>query len=348
MVDYLCREFNLTNAHSLQACLERVCGGLVRFFTGDRIRKLVWNMDGLMEKGQTRPTLATSVFYEGFYAHKLLASLVFQAYDLVEKLLPGAVDDRIVRWFRHDEMTPLQFAVITNDEKLLDIILRYCSSIDGDLAWDIFAINWRLTDVLERKNLPFVQKLSQYLANVYTGRYHDFEQYDGWMDLTIDSGDHRIAEALFPLHFQGHMFSTRHFTMACRNGNLDLVSLFIQTGELNPNQVMDWKRSSAKTLPLLYAVSLGNLNLILTIIDAGATVDENAQVTALKYNHWHVFEYLRSLGDPLPTMDLWPRKMSRTIYHNLRELKVEDGADRQTLPLYDTWKHMSRPALRIL
>jgi hypothetical protein len=92
--------------------------------------------------------------------------------------------------------------------------------------------------------------------------------------------------------------------MACRTGNLDLVSLFIQTGELNPNQVMDLKHSSAKTLPLLYAVRLGNLNLILTIIGAGATVDENAQVTALKYNHWHVFEYLHSLGDPLPTMDL--------------------------------------------
>jgi hypothetical protein len=168
------------------------------------------------------------------------------------------------------------------------------------------------------------------------------------MDLAIDSGNHRIAEALSPLHLEGHMFSARHFTMACRNGNLHLVSSFIRTSKLTRNQDMDLKHSSSETLPLLYAARLGNLNLILTIIGAGATIDEHAQVTAPKYNHQHVFEYLRSLGDPLPTMDLWPRKMSRAMYHNLRELKIENGADRQTLPLYDTWKHMSRPVLQTL
>jgi hypothetical protein len=84
------------------------------------------------------------------------------------------------------------------------------------------------------------------------------------------------------------------------------------------------------------------------IINAGATVDERAQATALKYNRWHVFEYFCGLGDPLPTIDLWPRNMARKIYHDLRELKIADGADRMTLPLYDPWKHMSRRALQLL
>jgi hypothetical protein len=68
----------------------------------------------------------------------------------------------------------------------------------------------------------------------------------------------------------------------------------------------------------------------------------------LAFRHWQVFEYTHSLGIPLPTMDLWPLKVSRKLYHTLQELKIEAGAGRLTLPLYDTWKHMSRQTLRML
>jgi hypothetical protein len=261
-------------------------------------------------------------------------------------------------------MTPLQFAIVSNDEKLFDTTLRCCSGMKfkvdegiGDLSHGIFFMNSALTEAIKRENLYIVRKLVGYLVNFHTtkgSRYTPkgmryIERYDDWMTLAVKAGNHHLAEALIPLRLKGgHVFLCDHFTTACRIGNLDLVSLIIRVAEMELDQEMDMPRHSPETLPLLYAVRWGKLDLILMIINARATVDECAQATALKYKHWHVFEYFRSLGDPLPTMDLWPRNMSRKMYHDLWELKIADGADRMTLPLHDTWKHMSRRALRLL
>jgi hypothetical protein len=218
-------------------------------------------------------------------------------------------------------------------------------------------MNWALTEAIERENLYIVRRLVGYLINFHTtkgSRYTPkgmgcIERYDDWMTLAVDAENHHLAEALIPLRLKGdHVFLCDHFTTACRIGNLDLVSLIIRAAEMDLDQEMDMPRHNLETLPLLYAVRWGKLDLVLMIINARATVDERAQATALKYKHWHVFEYFRNLGDPLPMMDLWPRNLSRKMYHDLRELKTAEGANRMTLPLYNTWKHMFRRSLQPL
>jgi hypothetical protein len=79
--------------------------------------------------------------------YKLLAALVFLSCDLVEELLSDVVNDGdMVTWLNHYSMTPLQFAIISNDEKFFDITLRCCSGMKfkvdggiGDLSHGIFS-----------------------------------------------------------------------------------------------------------------------------------------------------------------------------------------------------------------
>jgi hypothetical protein len=225
--------------------------------------------------------------------YKLLAALVSHSCDLVEKLLPDTVKDGdMVTWLNHYSMTPLQFAIISNDEKLFDITLRCCSGMKfkvdggiGDLFHGIFSMNWALTEAIERENLYIVRRLVGYLINFHTTKGSRYkpkgmrytERYDDWMTLAVKAGNHH-AEALIPLRLKGgHVFLCDHFTTACRIANLDLVSLIIRAAEMDLDQEMDMPRHSPETLPLLYAVSWGKLDLVLMIINAGATVDERAQ-----------------------------------------------------------------------
>jgi hypothetical protein len=163
----------------------------------------------------------------------------------------------------------------------------------------IFCMNWALTEAIERENLYIVRRLVGYLINFHTAKGSRYtpkgmryiERYDDWMTLAVKAGNHHLTEALIPLRLKGgHVFLCDHFTTACRIGNLDLVSLIIRAAEMDLDQEMDMPRHSPETLPLLYAVSWGKLDLVLMIINAGRPWTSVHRQNALKYKHWHVFE----------------------------------------------------------
>jgi hypothetical protein len=254
MVDYICKELNLNE----QACLERVCDGFVCYFTSDRIRKFLWKMDPMMH-------------FDWRDWYKLLAALVSHSCNLVEKLLSDVVKyGDMVTWLNHYSMTPLQFAIISNDERLFDITLRCCSGMKfkvdggiGDFSHGMFSMDSALTEAIERENLYIVRRLVQYLVNFHTAmgpryigkgpRYN--QPYDDWMTLAVNAGNHNLVKALIPLRLKGdHVFLCDHFTTACRIGNLDLISLITRAAEMKLDQKMDMPRHSPETLPLLYAV----------------------------------------------------------------------------------------------
>jgi hypothetical protein len=333
MTDYLCSSLDLTAEDDRLCCERRLCEGLVQYYGGQTIRRLLWSES------------ANSQVAKLAECYKELTAVLFGSPRVHDYLWRGSLNR--IPTLNQVHATPLVYAVASEDTELLDQIIEYYKSDQWSIAAyrKVDHMKTAIELALKKSRADSAMKIVRTMnASFKVLHGHSLKlsrtEYLEWLNLAIPFADPECVQIITQLCPGGAPLRNDHFTLALKSGSFEMVKTLFEIGKIGVNAPL------IDGLPIKIACGAGNIAVIQGLVDAGSQVPDTALSYALKHDKLDAFLYLWRLGYPVPTMDKWPRKCSQTMYECLCMMKIAEGAKRQSLPHYDNFKGMSAQALR--
>ena len=341
MESYLIQELGYKSEKQKAECLHALCTSLVKIWGSEDIKMLLGDKHsaGWYDKlGGVTAQLSPR--------DKVCAAMAVQAHDLLRQLLPQLTleDFSIVR------QNPLFAAVTLEDDETLPII------IDHLMLSGIPNTRKALNDLRLRRAIEVAiesqkpEKAGLLLEYIRSSNFRDDKaEYDKALKhatMVVQIANIDVVRRILDKCPGGSAVVPDIFLYACKIKNIELVATLIQGSRMELN------KGTVFTLPLHQAIMHGNIEVIGTILDFGADINNTSYLKseectsqdpkcplefALEYQIDAV-DYLLERGAIVPSVDRWFETSNEHVYNALRTARAAQNRD-EVIPTY-AWSQL--------